>query len=94
MPEKRRPQDGRIKTRMGAKGFDLRVSILPTNHGQAVVMRILDRDNIKITTKSGDTHYGNKVEEDGDIGENEGRGVRTPPFGGFLSPARTLCAPW
>ncbi|MCA9085753.1 MAG: type II/IV secretion system protein [Planctomycetaceae bacterium] len=46
--EKRRPQDGRIKTRMGAKEFDLRVSILPTNHGQAVVMRILDRDNIKI----------------------------------------------
>ncbi len=46
--EKRRPQDGRIKTRMGTKEFDLRVSILPTNHGQAVVMRILDRDNIKI----------------------------------------------
>ncbi len=46
--EKRRPQDGRIKTRAGQKEFDLRVSILPTNHGQAVVMRILDRDNIKI----------------------------------------------
>ena len=46
--EKRRPQDGRIKTRMGSKEFDLRVSILPTNHGQAVVMRILDRDNINI----------------------------------------------
>ncbi|MEZ6126321.1 MAG: ATPase, T2SS/T4P/T4SS family [Planctomycetaceae bacterium] len=46
--EKRRPQDGRIKTRHGTKEFDLRVSILPTNHGQAVVMRILDRDNIKI----------------------------------------------
>lgn len=46
--EKRRCQDGRIKTRMGTKEFDLRVSIIPTNHGQAVVMRILDRDNIKI----------------------------------------------
>ncbi len=46
--EKRRPQDGRIKTRAGNKEFDLRVSILPTNHGQAIVMRILDRDNIKI----------------------------------------------
>ncbi|MFM8477838.1 MAG: GspE/PulE family protein [Planctomycetaceae bacterium] len=46
--KKRRPQDGRIKTRAGSKEFDLRVSILPTNHGQAVVMRILDRDNIKI----------------------------------------------
>jgi type IV pilus assembly protein PilB len=48
MTEKRRPQDGRIKTRAQGKEFDLRVSILPTNHGQAVVLRILDRDNIKI----------------------------------------------
>lgn len=46
--EKRRPQDGRIKTRVGGKELDLRVSILPTNYGQAVVMRILDRDNIKV----------------------------------------------
>ncbi len=46
--EKRRPQDGRIKTRVGGRDFDLRVSILPTNHGQAVVLRVLDRDNIKI----------------------------------------------
>ncbi len=46
--EKRRPQDGRIKTRSGTKEFDLRVSILPTNHGQAVVLRILDRDNVKV----------------------------------------------
>jgi type IV pilus assembly protein PilB len=46
--EKRRPQDGRIKTRAGGREMDLRVSILPTNHGQAVVLRILDRENIKI----------------------------------------------
>lgn len=46
--EKRRPQDGRVKTRINGRDFDLRVSILPTNHGQAVVMRILDRDNIKV----------------------------------------------
>ena len=46
--EKRRPQDGRIKTRTGGKDFDLRVSILPTSHGQAIVLRILDRENIKV----------------------------------------------
>lgn len=46
--EKRKCQDGRIKTRAGTKEIDLRVSIMPTNHGQAVVMRILDRDSIKI----------------------------------------------
>ncbi|WP_435017130.1 GspE/PulE family protein [Tundrisphaera sp. TA3] len=46
--EKRRPQDGRIKINVSGKDIDLRVSILPTNHGQSVVMRILDRDNIKV----------------------------------------------
>ncbi len=46
--EKRRPQDGRIKTRVGPKEIDLRVSIMPTNHGQGLVLRILDRDSIKI----------------------------------------------
>jgi len=46
--ERRRPQDGRIKVTIGEKELDLRVSIIPTNHGQSVVMRILDKDNIKI----------------------------------------------
>lgn len=46
--EKRKPQDGRIKTRVGGRDFDMRVSMLPTGFGQAVVMRILDRDNIKV----------------------------------------------
>ncbi|MDO4570447.1 MAG: ATPase, T2SS/T4P/T4SS family [Planctomycetia bacterium] len=46
--ERRRTQDGRIKVTVGEKELDLRVSIIPTNHGQSVVMRILDKDNIKI----------------------------------------------
>jgi type IV pilus assembly protein PilB len=46
--ERRRPQDGRIKITTGEKALDLRVSIIPTNHGQSVVMRLLDRDNIKV----------------------------------------------
>ncbi len=46
--EKRRPQDGRIKININGRDIDLRVSILPTNHGQSVVMRILDRENIKV----------------------------------------------
>ncbi|MEX0725990.1 MAG: GspE/PulE family protein, partial [Planctomycetaceae bacterium] len=46
--EKRRPQDGRIKTVVGGNYYDLRVSVLPTNHGQAIVLRILDRENIKV----------------------------------------------
>jgi type IV pilus assembly protein PilB len=46
--ERRRPQDGRIKVTVGDKELDLRVSVIPTNHGQSVVMRLLDKDNIKI----------------------------------------------
>jgi len=46
--ERRRPQDGRIKLTVGDKELDLRVSIIPTNHGQSAVMRILDKDNIKV----------------------------------------------
>ena len=46
--ERRRPQDGRIKVTVGEKELDLRVSIIPTNHGQSAVMRLLDKDNIKV----------------------------------------------
>ena len=46
--ERRRPQDGRIKVTVGEKELDLRVSMLPTNHGQSCVMRLLDKDNIKV----------------------------------------------
>ena len=46
--ERRRPQDGRIKLTADGKDYDLRVSVLPTNHGQSVVMRILDKENIKV----------------------------------------------
>src|SRR5437867_12022427 len=49
--EKRRPQDGRIKMTVQGKHFDLRVSCLPTVHGQSVVMRILDRGTIQVSIK-------------------------------------------
>lgn len=49
--EKRRPQDGRIKMVISGRHYDLRVSILPTNHGQACCMRILDRANIQISIR-------------------------------------------
>ena len=46
--ERRRTQDGRIKITVGEKQLDLRVSVLPTTHGQSVVMRLLDKDNIRV----------------------------------------------
>jgi len=46
--ERRRTQDGRIKITVGDREFDLRVSVLPTNHGQSIVMRILDKASISV----------------------------------------------
>ena len=44
--ERRRPQDGRFKVKALGKEVDVRVSILPTVHGEKVVMRILDKANL------------------------------------------------
>ncbi|HJT33168.1 MAG TPA: ATPase, T2SS/T4P/T4SS family, partial [Pirellulales bacterium] len=46
--ERRRPQDGRIKATIGDKELDFRVSVLPSSHGQTVVMRVLDKDSIRV----------------------------------------------
>ena len=47
--EKRLPQDGRIRRRIAGKDIDVRVSTIPTAHGERVVMRILDRSNILLS---------------------------------------------
>ncbi len=44
--ERRLPQDGRIMLRVQGKELDLRVSTVPTSHGESVVMRILDRESV------------------------------------------------
>ena len=44
--EKRLPQDGRIQVKMGKKSVDLRVSTVPTNHGESMVMRLLDKTSL------------------------------------------------
>ncbi|AQT69571.1 Type II traffic warden ATPase [Anaerohalosphaera lusitana] len=44
--ERRVPQDGKIAVLMGGRGVDLRISILPTSHGEKVVIRILDSKSI------------------------------------------------
>ena len=46
--EKRIPQDGRIQISVGGKDLDLRVSSVPTNHGESIVMRILDKSNLSL----------------------------------------------
>ncbi len=46
--ERRLPQDGRIKLRVQGKEIDLRVSTVPTMHGESVVMRILDKGGVPL----------------------------------------------
>ena len=46
--EHRIPQDGRIQANVGTKTVDLRVSCLPTVHGESIVMRILDKEGLKL----------------------------------------------
>lgn len=46
--EHRIPQDGRIQTSVGNKLIDLRVSCLPTSHGESIVMRILDKEGLRL----------------------------------------------
>jgi len=46
--EKRIPQDGRIQAQVGGKTIDLRVSVIPTVHGESVVMRILDKEGLRL----------------------------------------------
>jgi general secretion pathway protein E len=45
--EKRRPQDGKIETRIANKDIDIRVSALPLNDGESIVMRFLRKDNVQ-----------------------------------------------
>jgi len=46
--EKRLPQDGRITLRIGGRAVDVRVSTMPTNHGERAVLRLLDKQSAKL----------------------------------------------
>jgi type IV pilus assembly protein PilB len=50
--ERRMPQDGRINYNLGTKTIDLRVSTLPTQFGESVVLRVLDRTSVNLEVES------------------------------------------
>lgn len=50
--ERRLPQDGRIMIRVKGHELDLRVSTIPTVHGESIVLRVLDRQNIDLSLES------------------------------------------
>jgi general secretion pathway protein E/type IV pilus assembly protein PilB len=59
------PQDGRIQMRIGGKEVDLRVSTVPSNHGESIVMRILDKSSLLL----GLPELGNFTEDEQDKSE-------------------------
>jgi type IV pilus assembly protein PilB len=50
--ERRLPQDGRFRIKLAGREVDLRVSILPTIHGEKIVMRVLDKGNLNLNLES------------------------------------------
>lgn len=50
--EKRVPQDGRISLRLGGRAVDVRVSTLPSRHGERIVLRLLDRNSVRMDMSS------------------------------------------
>ncbi len=50
--EKRLPQDGRISLRIGTRALDVRVSTLPSAHGERAVLRLLDKSSDKLTLEA------------------------------------------
>jgi general secretion pathway protein E len=77
--ERRIPQDGRLKLRMGARSIDVRVSIMPSLFGEDAVLRILDRYQLAADDKLSVQHLG--------FGESEAAFIRHMahlPYGLFL----------
>ncbi|MFU8780547.1 MAG: GspE/PulE family protein [Kiritimatiellia bacterium] len=50
--ERRLPQDGRIQLSVGGRSIDLRVSTLPTQFGESVVLRVLDQSNVQLSVEN------------------------------------------
>ena len=79
--ERRLPQDGRIGLTLGGKLIDVRVSTLPSRAGERVVLRILDKENAGIDSKSWHERSGKR----------HGRGARRrAPTGASWSPGQRL----
>ncbi|MGB8667482.1 MAG: ATPase, T2SS/T4P/T4SS family, partial [Serratia inhibens] len=50
--EKRVPQDGRMTLKVGGRAIDVRVSVMPASHGERVVMRLLDKNSVRLDLPS------------------------------------------
>jgi len=79
--EKRLPQDGRMSVLIGGRSIDLRVSTMPSSHGERVVMRLLDKDAGKLKAKELGMPEETKQELDGLISRPHGIILVTGPTG-------------
>ena len=61
--EKRLPQDGRITLRVGGRPVDVRVSTLPTGHGERAVLRLLEKDAARVASAEQQEHLASRQQE-------------------------------
>ena len=79
--EKRVPQDGRISLKLGEKWVDLRVSTLPSNHGERIVLRLLDKSEAKFNLDDLGMPAGQKEVFTKSLSQNNGIILVTGPTG-------------
>jgi general secretion pathway protein E len=79
--EKRLPQDGRMSVLIGGRNIDLRVSTMPSSHGERVVMRLLDKDAGKLKAQQLGMPESTKQELDQLISRPHGIILVTGPTG-------------
>ena len=81
LAEKRIPQDGRIQAKSGGKDIDLRVSVLPTVYGESIVMRILDKEGLRLGLPELGFFADDQATFQGLIGNSDGVFLVTGPTG-------------
>ena len=79
--EKRVPQDGRISLRIAGRAVDVRVSTMPSSHGERVVLRLLDKNNARLDLKDLGMTLDNRTHFSGLIRKPHGIMLVTGPTG-------------
>jgi general secretion pathway protein E len=79
--EKRVPQDGRISLRIGGRAVDVRVSTMPSSHGERVVLRLLDKNNARLNLEDLGMTLNNREHFSGLIRKPHGIMLVTGPTG-------------
>lgn len=89
--EKRLPQDGRIPLKVGGKDIDIRLSTVPTSHGERLVMRLQDRSNVILELEQLGFSEGNLVKIDDLLARTYGIMLVTGPTGSGKSTTLYAC---